>query len=484
MKNLYLVLVFAVASSSLLYSQNPDEVSVLDSRPIAVSTESWTSGTWVEQDSSHFTYSGTRGGTAQSTIVEGDFDVNQGWLWIGGVKTNYKLYENTYDANNRKTQEVTKTWNNAAWENEFRETLTYSAQGLTNLLYEQWNGSAWVGSYRRFYTLDASGNLLIAQRDNYSGGAWIGIEKNTFTYNTDNQVLVATFQDFVGGNWENDLRNTNTYDVNGNLIGVINEQWNTGTNTWQFYGKRIFTYTAANLLQSETFQNYTGGNWVDNYRSTNSYNAQNHIIEYFFEQYSNGTWQNSQKTTYAPNSAGLDTETLVYNWSGGTWVENSRILRTFNASGGLLTYLNSYYSNGTWNDGYNSVYTYNSDNDLLTLLYQEDFGSGLQNVNRKFYYYESYEDGTNGITTIPTLTSTVLPNPFTINVAIQVNATATGNHTFEVYNMAGQRVHSESRYFTPGAQTIVWEGGEVPKGVYFYKINSQSGVASGKLVKQ
>jgi len=50
--------------------------------------------------------------------------------------------------------------------------------------------------------------------------------------------------------------------------------------------------------------------------------------------------------------------------------------------------------------------------------------------------------------------------------------------------MAGQRVHTESRHLAPGQQTIVWEGSDVPKGVYFYKINSQSGVASGKLVKQ
>ncbi len=484
MKNLYLLLALTICSITLSYSQNPDEVAVLNTRPIAVNTEGWSSGTWVQQDSLHLTYSGTRGGSAQNSFVEGDFDLSQYWNWPGGVKTNNRLYEKTYDANNRMTQQVTKAWNNSAWENQLRETFTFSAQGLTNSLYEEWDGNAWIGSYRRFFTLDASGNQLVVQRDNWSGGNWLGIEKITYTYNASNQVLVATYQDFVGGNWQNDNRNTNTYDINGNRIGTTSEAWNTGTSTWEFYGRRVLTYTAANLLQIETYQNYVGGNWVDNYRTTKSYNAQNYILESILENYSNGTWQNSQKTTYTPNTAGLDTETLVYNWSSGNWFEISRNRRTYNASGNLLTDLTSYYSNGTWNDGYNSVYTYNSDNNLFTLLYQEDFGNGLQNVYRRLYYYETYEDGTNGITTIPTLTSTVLPNPFTINVAIQVNATTNGNHTFEVYNMAGQRVHTESRHLTPGQQTIVWEGSDVPKGVYFYKINSASGVASGKLVKQ
>ena len=100
----------------------------------------------------------------------------------------------------------------------------------------------------------------------------------------------------------------------------------------------------------------------------------------------------------------------------------------------------------------------------------------------QYYFYEEYQ-GT-GISAIPTLASTVLPNPFTINVAIQLNVTEAGNHTFEVYNMAGQLVHTESRQLTPGQQTIVWDGQDVPQGVYFYNINAQSGIAKGKLIKQ
>ncbi len=483
MKQLYTVLFIALSVGNML-AQQSTETNVLNSRLIATNTERWTSGSWAEQDSTHYTYSGTRGGEYVNSQLFADYDLGQSWYWQGGTPTNANLYERTYDANNRLIQTVIKFWNNAAWTNNTRETTTYGPYGLTDFLSEEWDGSAWVGSYRINYIFDAAGNEITGQRDIWNGTVWVGSTKVFSTYNANNELLTRTTQNYQSSTWRNQYRYFYTLDAAGNILSYTYETWNTGTSAWEPSNRRQYTYNAAGKELTMVLQQYNNGNWEDDDRETRTYNGQGYLTRKLIETYASGTWQNTQRTDYTPNSVGLDTEKLVYSWANGIWNETSRDRSTYDAAGNKLTFVTSTYVSGAWNDQYSAVYTYNAFNQWVTFLYQENFGSGLENNIRAFYYYETYEDGTSGITTLPTLSSVVLPNPFTINVAIQLQVTEAGNHTFEVYNMAGQRVHTESRHLTPGPQTIVWDGQQVPQGVYFYKIHAQSGLASGKLVKQ
>lgn len=483
MKQLYTSLLIALSVASLL-AQQPTETSVLNSRLIAYNNEKWTAGSWAELDSNFLVYSGTRGGELVTGSLEADFDTRQTWYWQNGTPTNTNLYENTYDAENRLIQEVVKEWLNGAWTNADRETNTYGPYGITNVLVEQWNGSAWEGSYRISYTYDAEGNETSGQRDIWSGGMWVGSVKTISTYNANNQRTTKVTQNLVSNNWRNQSRDNFTFDSEGNVISAIYESWNTVNNVWQFSSRVFLTYTATGKLATQVRQAYTNGNWVEDTRETWTYNGQGNLTGNLKETYASGTWQNTQRTDYTPNSLGLFTETIRYTWANATWNESARTQGTFDAAGNILTSLSSTYVSGTWNDQYYFVYTYNAFNQRVTQVFQENFGSGLENNIRTFYYYDTYEDGTSGITTLPTLSSVVVPNPFTINVAIQLQVIEAGNHTFEVYNMAGQQVHTESRHLAPGPQTIVWDGQQVPQGVYFYKIHAQSGLASGKLVKQ
>ncbi len=483
MKQLYTALLIAFTLGELV-AQQPTETNVLNSRLIAYNTEKWTSGNWVEQDSNFLVYSGTRGGELVNGTLEADFDTRQTWYWQNGTPTNTNLYENTYDAENRLTQEVVKEWVNGAWINASRETNTYGPFGITNFLLEEWDGSAWVGAYRLSYTFDANGNQTSGQRDNWSGSMWVGSTKTISTYDADNQRIVKVTQNFVSNNWRNQSRDSYTYDTAGNIVIATYESWNIGSNIWQFSSRAFLTYTATGQLETDLSQEYNNGNWEDDTRQTWTYNGQGYLTRNLKEAYASGTWQNTQRTDYTPNSLGLFTETIRYTWTNATWNESTRTQSTFDAAGNIITSFSSNYVSGAWNDQYYFVFTYNAFNQRVTQVFQENFGTGLENNTRTFYYYDTYEDGTSGITTLPTLSSMVLPNPFTINVAIQLEVTEAGSHTFEVYNMAGQRVHTESRHLAPGLQTIVWDGQQVPQGVYFYKINTQSGLASGRLIKQ
>lgn len=464
--------------------QQPILPSAMDVRIIGRSSEEWNGSIWLEKDSLTYTYSGNRGSqlgfsTVFSWIlVDNKPDIATAYRFSGGIWEKTVLTENIYDSDNKISSEVLKQWDGTAWVELNRHTYIYNAQGQL-LVDLQVTTSGGTYQNRITNTYDSNGNLLESIEEFLDGQQWIGLYRTTNTY-TNNRLTTSTKEEYIS-NWEGQYRETYSYDANGNTIEIMRENWHSGG--WENFRKYITTYNSSNKPLTIVRQYYDNNMWVNSSRTTMTYNGLG-LLSLTVEDYNTAgaNWENETKHEYQLDGTGRVTQEEKFVWNGA-WANSKRYLYQYGQNNYVSLY-NVYTWVGSWEETERITTIFNSDNHPSSYEFMQNDNGSLQNAFREFFYYEPYNNGTNGLSSIPTLSSTVLPNPFAINVAIQLNVAEAGNHTLEVYNLAGQRVHSESRHLVPGQQTLVWEGSEVPKGVYFYKINSQSGVASGKLVKQ
>ncbi|CAN5334542.1 hypothetical protein BH09BAC1_BH09BAC1_25830 [soil metagenome] len=484
MKQIVLLLLIAGFGHISLFAQEinqvNDEAQVMNSRLKASRYRYWYANAWENGDSMVYKYTGNRGG---SWPGRAEFDT--AWTIVDGGATwfNRDLEVRTYDGSNRQLSSVSFEDIGSGLSESQKETNTYNTQGqvLENTNYT-WNGTAWTISDRTIYTYDANGNELTYSYEFLNGASLQPYVKVTSTYNSNNNLETLKEEHYNGSTFDNYSRTTYTHSGN-NVLTETHEKWLSGN--WKLDSKVLYTYngTSPNYLTRET-QNHDGTTWVPNQRVTYTWNSFNESTLEIRERYVSGAWENYIKDAYIYDTNGNLTESINYDWVGGAWLEDERETYSYDANGNNLQESSYGWDNNAWVEYTRNYFRYNSFNQVVLDSSLVTGSPGLVNDGWEIFYYETYEDGTNSIVSINSLTSAVMPNPFTVNVAVQIKVAQAGNHTFEVYNIAGQLVHNEERNLSTGEQTIIWEGAEAPKGVYFYKINSASGVASGKLVKQ
>jgi hypothetical protein len=75
------------------------------------------------------------------------------------------------------------------------------------------------------------------------------------------------------------------------------------------------------------------------------------------------------------------------------------------------------------------------------------------------------------------------PNPFNPSTSIVYRIPASGTVLLKVYNMIGQEVATlVNELKAPGTYRETWNAGELPSGVYFYKLRAGSFVETKKLI--
>ena len=115
---------------------------------------------------------------------------------------------------------------------------------------------------------------------------------------------------------------------------------------------------------------------------------------------------------------------------------------------------------------------------LKFVLTDEAGNSQTQVLEKVFYAGAMISVGENG-----GLKHQVYPNPFTGEVRITTGEAVNGNATIDVYNVLGAQVYHKAMQCA-GVTEFVWEGSQVPSGVYFYSIRTEGGVLQGRIVKE
>jgi len=75
-----------------------------------------------------------------------------------------------------------------------------------------------------------------------------------------------------------------------------------------------------------------------------------------------------------------------------------------------------------------------------------------------------------------------VPNPFGDYTEIRVSSLVSGDFSFEVYNLLGQRVHNRKVRLNEGANFIPFDGSRLSNGMYQYVLRNKQGIVSGKMM--
>ncbi|MDX1939339.1 MAG: T9SS type A sorting domain-containing protein [Saprospiraceae bacterium] len=66
----------------------------------------------------------------------------------------------------------------------------------------------------------------------------------------------------------------------------------------------------------------------------------------------------------------------------------------------------------------------------------------------------------------------MMPNPFTAQTTLEVEALEAGNYRFEVFDLLGKRMHSQNVQLQEGINQFNYDGSVLPKGIYLYAIGT------------
>lgn len=75
-----------------------------------------------------------------------------------------------------------------------------------------------------------------------------------------------------------------------------------------------------------------------------------------------------------------------------------------------------------------------------------------------------------------------VPNPFSGQTTIVAESLVSGDFRFEVYDVLGHRVHTQTLRMVTGRNEFTFDAGNLPNGAYYYTLGNNNGVATRRLV--
>jgi hypothetical protein len=360
-----------------------------------------------------------------------------------------KIIGIVYDAKYNMTGYIEQTWKGGVWENSYKYTSTYdNNNNQTGIVEQTWNGSAWDNSYKYSYVYDANNNLTSELHQNWNGSAW-----------------------------DNSSQFINTYDASNNLTNELHQTWS--GSAWENSYQYQYTYDAHNNLSVRLVQNWNGSDWMNLSKTTNTYDSNNNLTKELQQLWTGMSWLDLLQSTYTYDSGNKLTRELTQYWNGSAWTINGQIIFTYDANKNQTGQLYQSWDGSNWVNSYQVGYTFDANNFIKSLLYENwnTAGTKIESGDSAFYYYHT----TLGINDLMSENAgiAVYPNPAFSRITIDISATQ-AEGAISILNFNGQEVFT--RQVTQPKTLLDITG--LPGGVYYVRMTSNRGVATGKFIKQ
>jgi CRISPR/Cas system-associated endoribonuclease Cas2 len=356
---------------------------------------------------------------------------------------------------------------------------------------------------------------LINQLMNQADSTFINNFKDTYLYDSNKKQISETQYnwDNIGGKWYPFVKIEYSYDVDGHLSLQMNYIMDESTSQWNQTAKTeyIKNQSGKDTLIISSSWNKTLGDWVAGMQKKLTYDNAGNLAMYalYTLNYENSQWDTTMKSEFFQNETGSDTLSVVSFWDANArqWDTTSKTNTNYDNKGNdtlvsvfnwnldpaqwtpILKTINCYDSEdrdsvvtsyiwdvmaNQWNFNYKneSFYDVNS-NTKLTNLYMGLDGQWLQS-SHYIYYYSGYT-----VTGIPDQSQSsirVYPNPAREFIVIDM-PDISNSATIQIFNVQGKKVLDLR--VTEGKQIST---GNLPKGIYLYRINNRGNNCTGKLV--
>jgi hypothetical protein len=329
---------------------------------------------------------------------------------IDGNWTEDSQVEYFYDGNGRISEIMEKFLSGNQWTNGMLFSYYYDLPGNKKAETTKfWEKKAWADFDSISFSYDDSGKLILNEVFRWKENKWENAYKDTLIYHsTTNNIITKIYMKWENQNWQNYIMLDYYYDEKNKNDMNISYLWN-GYN-WNEYSKAVF-------------------NWRDNYQ----------FLAININFFNNNKWQETERLISYYNSAGYLTESMYEYKQNGNWILGDGSIGVENPDGFEIHYFAEgmiiYYGNPP-------IVSVNED--------------PLENQHPlKFNLMQNY------------------PNPFNPSTQIVYQIPKDGFVNVSVYNSLGQEVKNLVNQFqTRGKYTVQFNAGDVPSGVYLYRIQS------------
>lgn len=288
-------------------------------------------------------------------------------------------------------------------------TVAYNAQLLPNEYrnFKLTPGTGiWEEKFRSTdYQYDANGNLLrFTQQNGNDLDGWVNIWRNSYTYDANNHELTDTLERWESGNWVLSSFSESVYDANGSPISV------TGLSD-----RRLYTYNVAGLLEKETWQNNTSGNWENTGQISYLYFPNSNLIQTQLSSYwISGTWNAWNRIQFQYDANGNNTEAVTEYVAQNQWVPERRTTMEYDAGDKLIYWISSARNGVNWVDDTRQFNTYDQNNNFTSARLEVLGSTGWEMSTFGRLHYGALS----GINQAELTNFEVFPNPATSSITL------------------------------------------------------------------
>lgn len=162
--------------------------------------------------------------------------------WDGTAWQDSLMNTTTYDINNHISIHLKQKWNGTSWEDVRKITYTVNTNGTVAQKLEEYWTAGWQFSSRDSYTYDAENKRTEEVRELHNGSGWDFYAKFTYTYN-DELLISSLTQQWNSSSWRNDRQFVHTYNGDGSIHNSVNQEWVSGA--WNNLAKFSYTYSSV-----------------------------------------------------------------------------------------------------------------------------------------------------------------------------------------------------------------------------------------------
>jgi hypothetical protein len=248
-------------------------------RAVAQSTHTFTTGGYKFTDTTLLTYNTARGYVPALKIWGADTATQKTYnsatsLYDNIIQTCVEYYPNDL----YKTLTV-RAWIAGSWQPYLRRRDFVTGSKTDSSLFENYQSGNWVSNEKAIYTTDGSGRITETLTLEWNTGSqtYQNDRRETNTYTGSNLTLTLR-ETFTGGNWQNLTQTDNTYDANGDLTKSTQQDWAPFSSTWLNDENTDYTYDANHNELTEIAQDWDGTAWVNQTKTTSTYNSGNFLV--------------------------------------------------------------------------------------------------------------------------------------------------------------------------------------------------------------
>jgi len=216
---------------------------------------SWNGGGWVDNTSDTIYYD-TFGRVVQEHIR----------MFNGSSWQNFTNFSFSYDSSGMLTGQRRESWTGSEWQNVENYLLSYTAAGkISKLVYQVWSGTEWTNNLLDSFSYDGSENQVGELNQYWSGGTWNDDTRYTSTFDLDDFLIEVVEQLWMTSAWVNESKQIFNNDMDGTATDILFMYWD-GV-YWSNDGILYRTYDGPNIVE-DYYTEWTGSTWLGTFKAS------------------------------------------------------------------------------------------------------------------------------------------------------------------------------------------------------------------------